>query len=130
MADEAPKEEAKNVEEPKKVRVVNKLEDSELRKVAMDILDGKIFTDRHLPPGDERMLASVFMVLIFAGDSLKDVAQDIGLIYEYIDKAGPGSVNGYPTFFSFRLLHKDNTVKMEEYYKQFKEAKDKMLNQG
>jgi len=32
--------------------------------------------------------------------------QNIGVIYEYISKAGPRSINGYPCFFSFRILNK------------------------
>lgn len=34
--------------------------------------------------------------------------RDIGLIYEYLDKAGPRSINGYPIFFSMRIMHRDD----------------------
>ena len=37
-------------------------------------------------------------------DSLKQ----IGCIYEFVDKAGPRSINGYPIFFSFRMIHTDD----------------------
>jgi hypothetical protein len=38
----------------------------------------------------------------------QEFISNIGVIYEWMEKAGPRSVNGYPTFFSCRLLHKED----------------------
>lgn len=32
----------------------------------------------------------------------------VGIFYEYLDKAGPRSVNGWPSFLSMRLMHVDD----------------------
>ena len=44
--------------------------------------------------------------------------QDIGLIYEYIEKAGPRSINGHPSFFSCQTLNKEDTTKMFKHYEK------------
>ena len=48
----------------------------------------------------------------------------IGLIYEYIDKAGPRSINGLPNFFSMRLLNKEDALKVDGYYIKYKEIRE------
>ena len=52
----------------------------------------------------------------------------IGLIYEYFSACGPMSVNGGPIFMSLRLLNKDDSAKMFDYYNQYKEAREKVDN--
>jgi hypothetical protein len=52
----------------------------------------------------------------------------IGLVYEYISQAGPMCVNGGPVFMSLRLLNKDDSAKMFDYYNQYKEAREKVDN--
>ncbi len=96
--------------------------DEELKKVAENLHAGRIFSDRHVEnPEDLRM---VFMVLALAGPELikKMQEDDISFIYEYIDKAGPRSINGMPSFFSHQGLTKTETAKMFEYYNKIKAA--------
>jgi hypothetical protein len=38
----------------------------------------------------------------------KEFTQQIGVLWEWMSKAGPRAINGYPTFFSVRLLHRDD----------------------
>jgi hypothetical protein len=33
---------------------------------------------------------------------------DVGIVYEYYDKAGPRGINGYPMFTSCRILHRED----------------------
>lgn len=95
-----------------------------LTQLAKDIVANLVFTDRHMHPTD---LSMVFMPLIlgaFSEDS-KEYVDDVGMIYEYYKKAGPTSVNGYPTFFSFGILSKHDTAivweKVEKIEKMIKE---------
>lgn len=45
----------------------------------------------------------------------------------WIDKANPMSVNGYPTFFSCRLVHKDDWKVIGERALAVQAAMDKAL---
>ena len=54
--------------------------------------------------------------------------ESIGMVYEYLDKAGPTGINGKPCFFSLRLLNKDDTKKVFDYYEKYKEIREKVDN--
>jgi hypothetical protein len=89
---------------PKIVKIPDRSR-KDLKKLAVDIVESHVFTDRHLSDrNDMRLLLSVFIPLGLG--ALEDVdPKDVGLIYEYYDKAGPRSINGYPMFFSMYLLN-------------------------
>lgn len=53
----------------------------------------------------------------------ENMLKSIGLVYEYLDKAGPRGINGMPNFFSCRLLNQDDAKKMFEYYEKYKEIR-------
>lgn len=148
-------------------------EDDDLKKIAKDLYNGLIFTDRQAGGN----VSSSFMVLLFMGpqppskpkypndnDSLQngrdnalyDILQrdidnnkydddmilyesyrkefqekqltSIGLVYEYLDKAGPMAINGLPIFYSLRLLNKTDTDKMFDYYFKYKDIREKVDN--
>jgi len=103
--------------------------DEELKQIAQDLWAGKIYTDRHIPEQEmPYALATVFMPLalmhpddrekLFTGENKPT------LIYEYLDKAGPRSVNGMPGFFSFHCLNEEETERMFRYYTAIQEAMD------
>jgi hypothetical protein len=98
--------------------------DEELKTIAKDLYAGKIFSDRHLSGPHE--ISMVFMILAFLdAEHIKKMQDDnIDFIYEYLDQAGPMAVNGKPTFLSARMLNKDETTKMFDYYKKIKDAVD------
>lgn len=51
--------------------------------------------------------------------------KDLGLVYEYYsNNQSPMSVNGKPVFFSMRLMCKEDTRKMLEFYNQYKEIRE------
>lgn len=99
--------------------------EAELRQIAMDLGDGKIFTDRHLRHPEE--LPLVFMVIPLGAfkNFTEEQRKNIGLVYEYYDQAGPGSANGYPLFMSLRMLTREETEQMIGYYKEYMELKNK-----
>ena len=82
--------------------------DKELRQLATDIADQKVFMDRHFPTEEQAIALgpSVFMPIALGAFAKKTKKQlnNIGLIYEYHDKVGPRSINGYPIFMSCSLL--------------------------
>jgi hypothetical protein len=118
MKKEEKYDEKKEVEKRKHVPMT----DEEIKKLAEDMYKGFVFTDRHLNSVDE--LSMVFLPLALAGKELIGELQKMptGMIYEYIDKAGPMGVNGMPMFTSFRVVSMEDTKKIFEYYNKIKEA--------
>lgn len=102
----------------------------ELKQIAMDLLDDKIFSDRHLREGEApTMMQMIFMPLVFMDEQQMPLflAQRPNFIFEYTDKAGPRSVNGYPIFFSMQYLNEEESKIMFDYYDKFVETKKKLM---
>jgi hypothetical protein len=58
-------------------------------------------------------------------EQLKELQKlDIGMFYEYMDKAGPRSINGMPCFFSVQYLNRGDFEKFIIKYKEVKELLD------
>lgn len=84
-----------------------------LRLLAQEMASGRIFTDRHAA---EQGLDSqqVFLPFVFiSGEEHEKLMQKLapngaagpfGMIYEYVNRAGPRTVNGCPVFHSFKVL--------------------------
>jgi hypothetical protein len=102
--------------------------EEQLRKLAQEIVEGKVFTDRDLRRADQEggtMLGMIFMPVLLMPNSAAYLA-DAGLLYEYWDQAGPRSVNGYPIFFSVRKIIKKDMPALEHYVKTFWEMKKEL----
>jgi len=101
------------------------LTDEEIKKLADEIYRGLIFTDRHIQNPDD--ISRVFMPLVLMKEEQIEEfrANPPGMIYEYMDKACPMSINGMPMFLSFRLLSKEDAKKVDKKYIQIKEAVEK-----
>jgi hypothetical protein len=102
--------------------------EGELKKIARDLLQGKIFCLWHLPPGDLHAMESTFMVLaLMERDMIEVLIENWGkapLIYEYIDRAGPLAINGNPIFTSCKWIHTDQVARFTEIYESMKAALD------
>jgi hypothetical protein len=96
--------------------------DADLKQIAEDLYSGKIFCDQHLENYEQ--LRFVFMPLGLGGAEFLQTLIDAKakFIFEYLDKAGPRSVNGYPSFFSFQYLNGEDVAKMFGYYEKIKAA--------
>lgn len=66
----------------------------------------------------------VFLPLALIGKELSDELNENppGMIYEYIDKAGPRAVNGMPMFMSLKMVSIDDAKKIFDFYHKIKEA--------
>ena len=99
--------------------------DDEIKEIAQGILNGQIFCDRMIRPEEfEQMATSIFMSIGLMGleqwEEFKK--QDIGMVYEYLDKASPRAINGYPIFFSAHILTKADAKRVYETMKLLAEA--------
>ena len=98
------------------------MNDKELKQLAIDISEGKVFGTFHMRPDDmERNMAVVFMPLVFMNEKQRKKLEDekVAHFYEYIDQAGPRSVNGMPCFFSMRNIDQENWEKVVKYIKEY-----------
>ena len=100
------------------------LSEKELRQIAQDLAEGKIFTDRNCKTPEEFL--ETFPVLgMLKWKSLEDQqkwAENLGMIFEYNDKAMILETDEDPPqlvrmFLSFRLLNKTDADKMLSYFK-------------
>lgn len=84
--------------------------DEKLREFVDDYVSGRIFTTAHLHDSEAGLIPTIFMPLGLGCFSKvqPDSLKQIGVIYEYLDKAGPRAINGKPMFFSFHMLHIDD----------------------
>jgi len=98
------------------------LSEEEISNLAEDIYRGSVFTDRHVHnPEDVPM---VFMLLaLIEGETLERLRKDPpGMIYEYMDKAGPMAINGMPMFLSLRMANQEDAKKVFERVRKIGEA--------
>lgn len=79
---------------------------AELKKLALDIYKKQIFGTWQIKDPD--MVGSVFMVVAFMDSKMAKQLETENIVHfcEYLNKAGPMSVNGMPTFFSMQTISK------------------------
>ncbi len=96
--------------------------EEEVKQIAVDLFHGKLFTNRHCQRPQDVMM--VFMPLgLMEPKAFRKLQKDPpGMIFEYLDKAGPRSINGMPGFFSCQMLSQDDTKTVFEIYKKLEEA--------
>ena len=104
--------------------------EKDLKQIAMDLFDGKIFSDRHISENEAHMIGNVFMPIALGAfkDTPEEELKNIGMIYEYLSEAGPRSINGMPMFMSFRYLTKDEAKDMFVHYEAYKKLKEEFEN--
>jgi|ERR1043166_2333163 hypothetical protein len=94
----------------------------ELNTLVRDFVAGRVFTNAHVR--DPHLLGTIFMPLglgAFSGVPPEKLAT-VGMIYEYMDRAGPRSINGYPMFLSFRVLSVGDASRLFAMAKKMEEA--------
>ncbi len=94
----------------------------EKKNLVKALLGNNVFTDRHFRNEDEakRLLPLVFMPVALGAFSMwpEEVLKDIGLIYQYMDKAGQRAINGYPMFMAFEVLNRADTLEVFKAYEE------------
>jgi hypothetical protein len=84
---------------------------AEIEQLAWDIEGDRVFGSWNCPP---EMISSCFMVVLFLEKEHLEAmnAAKVAHMYEYVDKASPRSVNGYPSFMSARYIDQDDMKKV------------------
>lgn len=101
-----------------------------LKQLAMDVIDGKVFGSWMLRNGDERLLPNIFMTIMFmpAWWEFELRRDKIVHFYEFESEASPRGINGYPCFFSMRLLDQDDSRKLESFMKKISVMRQEFMN--
>lgn len=101
--------------------------DEELRHLAMHLVHGNIFGSWDCPDTD--ILRMVFLTVgLYTTENLQEL-KDAGVhgFYEYMDKAGPRTINDYPMFLSVKFLSKNEMEKMSAYCDQLIKIEESFL---
>lgn len=97
--------------------------EEELKQIAIDLVEGKIFSILNLRSPNDVTMVFLPIALGAFNECTKEQIEDIGLIYEYLDKAGPRAINGYPSFMSFQYLPRDLSMRVLELSEKYKKLK-------
>ena len=95
---------------------LNTLTTDQLHQLAKDIFEEKVFTSAHIPVND--VLDEVQVGVVFAPiahmseEERKELKKDLGLIYEYVDKAVGETEKGYPRFDTMSVLTVADMLKL------------------
>ena len=101
--------------------------DQELRQLAADCADGKVFGSWMLQTQDQ--ISMVFMLIPLMGPAdLAHLKASAYHVYEYLDKAGPRSINGMPMFLSLSTLTEEEWGKVRVWVVELLKQKDEFLN--
>jgi len=95
--------------------------DEELKQIALDLSDGRIFSDRQVD--DVKCLGMIFMPIMFG--AFHGRGDKAFFLYEYMSAAFPMCINGMPMFPSVRYLDKEETERMFFFYKEIEDFKNK-----
>jgi hypothetical protein len=97
--------------ETKKKLEIPRLSDEDIKTIASDLVKGQIFTGNDCPPD---MLTVVFFPLLAMVAEYELDWDQVGNVIEYMHKSAERGINGYPFFFSCRLIHKDDWSQIAE----------------
>ncbi len=111
MGEEEPAAEPESHEIPR-------MADDQLKEFVLGLCDGQIFTSEHVPEKQNFLLGNIFLPLglgAFVDWKDEEIAK-LGIAWEWIREAGPRGVNGFPNFFSVRLMHIDDWKRAHKAY--------------
>lgn len=94
---------------------------ADIKQLAIDVVEGKVFGSWMIPPEDLDLLERIFMPLALA--KTEELPDDISVVYEYRSKASGLAINGYSVFLSFHYLGQSDRellVKEMDLYQKFK----------
>jgi hypothetical protein len=100
------------------------LPEEDIKQIASDLFHSKIFTSEHLKT-EMHLINQIFSILLFLEKN--KIPKNLGMIWEYLSKAGPMSVNGYPMFLSCHFLNMEDTIKVFALYNKLKTLEEETL---
>ncbi len=112
---------------------IARMSEDEMRAFVLAWCDGKVFSDQHVmqraPHQWEQNMTMVFMPIAFgvcANWTVETVSQ-LGIVYEYMNKAMPRAINGMPCFMSMHVMHKDDWARCREAIIREEQRRQEMM---
>lgn len=102
---------------------VDRLSAEEIKNLALGIIHGEVFTDRHVPGHMTGMMSMLFMPLAFSND-IDWIVENVGTIYAYYKDALPRAINGFPVFMTMGLVVKDDSALLWDMVSEMRKALD------
>ena len=98
------------------------MEEKELRQLAIDIAENKVFGTFHMNKCEIANMSMVFMPLIFMTDKQRKKLSDKKVVhlYEYYHKAEKNGINGMPIFMSMMNIVQKDWNKIVKYIAEYK----------
>jgi len=96
----------------------------EIKQLATDTFKEKVFFSTMIRDIDNYLLSSIFMPIIYMDNlQIKQLEKDrVSAFYEYMDKALPRAINGYPMFPSMRTITVDDLAEVQLMVKKLTDA--------
>lgn len=107
--------------------------DEEIKQLAIDINEGRVYTSEF--HGESAIEAFMVWRLWIdqaihetdvTPEQLKEYGAKMGMLYEYLDQAAPMSINGRPSFLSYKILPKENMELLLECLQKLEKAKSEL----
>lgn len=112
-----------------KQEVSQKRTPEQLRQIALDMADLKIFTSMHIREGDMSLMKSIFLPLVFMDKEQIErlQAEKVHVIFEYNSERMERCINGYPIFMSFQKMTKEEWDTVLPMVKKLEKDKEEFL---
>lgn len=85
---------------------LTRLSDDELRKFVREYLAGEIYTSDNVRNQNDITLVFLPAAMGAFSQYNPDSLNDIGILWEYMNKALPRGINGMPMFMSLHVMHR------------------------
>lgn len=116
---------------PEQAFKIPRLSEAELKKLAIDIDNGNIFSSWSIDQkhDQERLWPLIFLPLIFLpSEAVEEIQAHGGLLYAPMKEALPRCINGFPTFGSVYVLHKDDVPALSELLQRLRQMREEFLS--
>jgi hypothetical protein len=98
----------------------------EIKALATDTFKEKVFFSTMIREIDQHLLGSIFMpVILMDKPQIDQLEKDkVSAFYEYMNKALPRCINGYPMFSSMRTITVEDLAEVQLMVKKLTDATD------
>lgn len=112
---------------------MEKRSEKELRELAMDIVENKVFGSWMFRSAEEasNLMGMVFMCALFMAEEDREKLKAAGAnhFYEYYDKSLPRSINGKPIFMSMRFILDEEWNDLDKYINELIAYRKKFMGE-
>lgn len=99
----------------------------EIWQLANDIIENKVWTSEfHCKSREDVGMTFPILSLIHPDQVKQMIDIDPAMVYQYIEKAGPRSINGMPMFLSCEYLGNEDFQTLKTLLKKISEGKEKL----